>query len=211
MSDDDLFAAAYREHYWAVSRYIARRLGGQDATVEEVAADVFVVAWRRRAELPDPALPWLYGVARNCVANSLRGAGRYRRLLDRLAHHQTVRRTQVDEGPAADDPYLWMHGALARLSEADREILRLTAWEELNISEVATVLGCGSRAAAMRLHRARGRLRAQIESLEQYRGQQAGRRQVDEDTGRQAGRQTGQQTGRYENGRLVDELEGWQR
>jgi RNA polymerase sigma-70 factor (ECF subfamily) len=162
MSNDESFAAAYREHYWAVSRYIARRLGGRTETVEEVTAEVFVVAWRRRAEVPDVPLPWLYGVARNCVANTQRGAGRHVRLLNRLAHHQRVHRTHITEGPAADGSPDWIHEAMARLGEADREILRLTAWEQLDIDEVATALGCSARAAAMRLHRARARLRAQL-------------------------------------------------
>lgn len=73
MSTDDAFAEAYRAHYWAVSRFVARRLDGQAHEVEEVVAEVFSIAWRRRAELPDAPLPWLYGVARNCLANTVRG------------------------------------------------------------------------------------------------------------------------------------------
>ncbi|CAM5723939.1 RNA polymerase sigma factor 70 region 4 type 2 domain-containing protein OS=Streptomyces fumanus OX=67302 GN=GCM10018772_71120 PE=4 SV=1 [Streptomyces fumanus] len=58
-----------------------------------------------------------------------------------------------------------MHEALTRLSPGDQEVLRLTAWEELGVDEVAAALGCGSRAAAMRLHRARRRLRAEIDRM----------------------------------------------
>ena len=47
---------------------------------------------------------------------------------------------------------------LARLNEADREILLLAAWEELSTTEIAAVLGCSVNAAALRLHRARKRL-----------------------------------------------------
>jgi RNA polymerase sigma-70 factor (ECF subfamily) len=184
MSNDELFAAAYREHYWAVSRYIARRLGGPAAAVEEVVAEVFVVAWRRRADLPEVPLPWLYGVARNCVANAVRSAGRHRRLMDRIAHHQHAHRTHIVEGPASDGPLAWIHEAMARLTAADREILRLTAWEELSIDEVATALGCSSRAAAMRLHRARGRLRAQMEPRTEARtGRRAGPPHAEPPTG----------------------------
>ena len=49
--------------------------------------------------------------------------------------------------------------ALMRLREPDREILRLTAWEGCTTDELATVLGCSANAAAVRLHRARRRLR----------------------------------------------------
>ncbi|MGY5132899.1 RNA polymerase sigma factor [Streptomyces nigrescens] len=165
MSTDDAFAEAYRAHYWAVSRFVARRLDGQALEVEEVVAEVFSIAWRRRAELPDAPLPWLYGVARNCLANTVRGLGRYRRLLHRLGNHEAAHRRQTVDSPDAERPGSWVHEALARLSPTDQEVLRLTAWEELTIEELAVTLGCGRSAAAMRLHRARGRLRTQIERM----------------------------------------------
>ncbi|MFI6854030.1 RNA polymerase sigma factor [Streptomyces sp. NPDC050416] len=162
MSNDEIFAAAYREHYWAVSRYVARRLDGRAGEVEEVVAEVFTVAWRRRADLPSSPLPWLYGVARNCLANAVRGHGRRRRLVDRLGNDDTAHGRHIAEGPETETPGAWVHEALARLSASDQEVLRLTAWEELGIEDVAVALGCGKRAAAMRLHRARRRLRAEI-------------------------------------------------
>jgi len=165
MSNDEIFAAAYREHYWAVSRYVARRLRGRADEVEEVVAEVFTVAWRRRADLPATPLPWLYGVARNCLANAVRGRGRRRRLVDRLGNDEAAHARHVAAGPDAEAPGAWVHEALDRLSPADREVLRLAAWEELGADEIAVALGCGSRAAAMRLHRARNRLRAEIDRL----------------------------------------------
>jgi RNA polymerase sigma-70 factor (ECF subfamily) len=163
MSNDEIFAAAYREHYWAVSRYVARRLDGRTSEVEEVVAEVFTVAWRRRADLPAAPLPWLYGVARNCLANAVRGYGRRRRLVDRLGNDETAHSRHVVDSPDTEAPGAWVHEALHRLSPADQEVLRLTAWEELAVEEVAVALGCGRRAAAMRLHRARRRLRAEID------------------------------------------------
>ncbi|WP_043264160.1 sigma-70 family RNA polymerase sigma factor [Streptomyces sp. CT34] len=163
MSTDDTFAEAYRAHYWAVSRFVARRLDAPAHEVEEVVAEVFSIAWRRRTELPDPPLPWLYGVARNCLANTVRGLGRYRRLLHRLGNHEAAHGRQTVAGPDAERPGSWVHEVLARLSPADQEVLRLATWEELTVEELAVVLGCGRSAAAMRLHRARRRLRAEID------------------------------------------------
>ncbi|WP_367319049.1 RNA polymerase sigma factor [Streptomyces sp. HUAS ZL42] len=165
MSNDEIFAAAYREHYWAVSRYVARRWDGRTGDVEEVVAEVFTVAWRRRADLPPSPLPWLYGVARNCLANAVRGQGRRRRLVDRLGNDDSAHRRHIVNSPDAESPGDWVHEALARLSPADQEVLRLTAWEALGIDEVALALGCGRRAASMRLHRARRRLRAEIDRM----------------------------------------------
>ncbi|MGW2748508.1 RNA polymerase sigma factor [Streptomyces sp. NPDC001450] len=165
MSNDEIFAAAYREHYWAVSRYVARRLQGRADEVEEVVAEVFTVAWRRRADLPVTPLPWLYGVARNCLANAVRGYGRRRRLVDRLGNDEAAHGRHIVDSPDAEAPGAWVHEALARLSPADQEILRLAAWEELGADEIAVALGCGRRAAVMRLHRARRRLRAEIDRM----------------------------------------------
>ncbi|ALO98079.1 Putative RNA polymerase ECF-subfamily sigma factor [Streptomyces hygroscopicus subsp. limoneus] len=165
MSNDEIFAAAYREHYWAVSRYVARRLPGRTDEVEEVVAEVFTVAWRRRADLPAAPLPWLYGVARNCLANAVRGYGRRRRLVDRLGNDEAAHGRHIAAGPGTEAPGAWVHEALDRLAPADQEVLRLAAWEELGAEEIAVALGCGRRAAAMRLHRARRRLRTEIDRL----------------------------------------------
>ena len=166
MSTDEAFADAYRAHYWAVSRFVARRLDGQAHEVEEVVAEVFSIAWRRRTELPDAPLPWLYGVARNCLANTVRGMGRYRRLLHRLGNHEAAHRRQTVDSPDAERAGSWVHEALGRLSVADQEALRLTAWEELTLEELAVALDCSSGAAAMRLHRARRRLRTEIDRMQ---------------------------------------------
>ena len=69
------FATVYSEHLPAISRYLARRVE-RDA-VEDLAADVFALAWRKRdAVRPGEELPWLYRIAANLVANHRRKIGR---------------------------------------------------------------------------------------------------------------------------------------
>ena len=48
--------------------------------------------------------------------------------------------------------------AFRALSEADREVLRLAAWEGLGLEEIGAVVGCSAIAAKARLYRARRRL-----------------------------------------------------
>jgi RNA polymerase sigma-70 factor (ECF subfamily) len=55
-----------------------------------------------------------------------------------------------------------IEAALAQLAPEDREVLRLSAWEELTPVEIATVLGVSQVAVRSRLHRARRRLRAAL-------------------------------------------------
>lgn len=59
-----------------------------------------------------------------------------------------------------------MRAALHRLSERDREALMLVAWHGLSGERAARAAGCTRAAFAVRLHRARARLAAQLESLD---------------------------------------------
>lgn len=70
------FEAVYAEHVRSVLAYCLRRTSSSDA--HDATADVFVVAWRRFAELPEGAetLPWLYGVAANVLKNQSRSTRR---------------------------------------------------------------------------------------------------------------------------------------
>jgi RNA polymerase sigma-70 factor (ECF subfamily) len=54
---------------------------------------------------------------------------------------------------------LTVRAALARLSDLDREVLMLTAWEGLEPREAAVVLEVSSAVVRTRLSRARSRLR----------------------------------------------------
>jgi RNA polymerase sigma-70 factor (ECF subfamily) len=82
-----------------------------------------------------------------------------------LGNDEAAHGRHVVDSPDAETPGAWVHEALDRLSPADQEVLRLAAWEELDAGQIAVVLGCGRRAATMRLHRARRRLRAEIDRL----------------------------------------------
>ncbi|MEV4557854.1 sigma-70 family RNA polymerase sigma factor [Kitasatospora sp. NPDC049285] len=114
----------YGEHHAAVLRYAHRRVGADSAG--DLAAEVFVVAWRRWAEVPAEPLPWLYGVARNVVANHLRGRERTERLAARWEAEPPVPVRDVAEQVVARDG---VYAAWARLGERDREVLALIGWE----------------------------------------------------------------------------------
>jgi RNA polymerase sigma-70 factor (ECF subfamily) len=145
----------FARHHPAVYGYAARRVGRIDAS--DVAAETFTVAWRRLRRVPEEpdTLPWLYGVARNVVANLQRSRRRAGRLVARAADEARTR-PSVD----ADAEVL---AALGTLRDDDREILLLAAWEGLTATQIGAALGCSPNAAAVRLHRARSRLTAAME------------------------------------------------
>jgi RNA polymerase sigma-70 factor (ECF subfamily) len=94
----------------------------------------------------------LYGVARRLLANHWRA----RQATPVRVDHERVS-IAADEH-SATDRLTDIRRALATLSEADQELLRLIGWEELSLAEAAAVLDCSRTTAAVRLHRARGRL-----------------------------------------------------
>jgi RNA polymerase sigma-70 factor (ECF subfamily) len=160
---DDRFTELYRAHHRAVWAYAVRRLPGA-ADAADVAAEVFAVAWRRRAEVPpEPdTLLWLYGTARRVVANAARAAGRRDRLTGRLASLRDAREAGHDALPGG---YPEVLAALDRLGEAEREAIRLAVWEDLPVRDIARVLDCSPNAVSLRLTRARKRLGRELAHL----------------------------------------------
>ncbi|MFI9644546.1 RNA polymerase sigma factor [Micromonospora sp. NPDC051925] len=162
------FTELYERHHGDVWRYVARRVVGSD--VGDVVAEVFLVAWRRLGDVPSgSALPWLYGVARLVLANEARGRRRWRALTLRVTAEPdlSVMVDHADEVASQRDIVV----AFGRLADADQEVLRLVAWERLTVAEAAVVLGQSRAAYAMRLMRARRRLRAHLEAVGDGTGQ----------------------------------------
>jgi RNA polymerase sigma-70 factor (ECF subfamily) len=145
------FAALYQARYAAIHAYAARRVGPHAA--DEIAAETFLVAWRRWDAIPGEPLPWLYGVAWNVVQRHWEQSARQRRAVAALDHE----RVPVAHVTEEDDDRPLRH-AWTQLRPADREVLALVAWEELPVAAAARVLGCSAAVFSVRLHRARRRL-----------------------------------------------------
>ena len=146
------FRQLYERWYGSVYAYAARRVRRESA--HEIAAETFLIAWRRFESLPAEPLPWLYGVARNVVMRHLASGARESRTLAAVANELVVSARAGCE--SAGDPRL--SRAWELLSDRDREVLALVAREELSVAEAAAVLGCSRPAFSVRLHRARRRL-----------------------------------------------------
>jgi RNA polymerase sigma factor (sigma-70 family) len=150
----------FRESYPAVRAYALRRTSADAA--QDVVAETFLVAWRRLDDVPADALPWLYGVARRVLANRRRAADRAMALEHRVAG-ATPALAGRDPGEGAGDAEI-LRVALSRLSEPSREALMLVAWHGLSGARAARAAGCSRAAFAVRLHRARARLAAELEA-----------------------------------------------
>lgn len=151
-SERERFDELWSKYAGSIYAYAARRVGRVDA--DEIVAEVFGVIWRRINEVPNPALPWLYGVGHNVIREHLRSEYRRGRL-------QAI----LDQQPAASpgfDRTAAILEALLGLDDSDQEVLRLVAWEALPPREAAEVLGINGAALRMRLTRARRRFRAAL-------------------------------------------------
>ncbi|GIF47512.1 hypothetical protein Afe04nite_20510 [Asanoa ferruginea] len=144
----------YRQHRGAIERYVRRR--AVDLDCDDVVAKVMATAWQRFDTVPeDNPLPWLYITARNVLANEIRDHRN-----DRHDPHDPAGSLfagipeQRDDAAGVVDRDV-LRQAIAELPEPDCEILRLIAFEELTVPEVATVLGMRRTAVYNRVARLR--------------------------------------------------------
>lgn len=162
MTHAQRFRDIYEECYPRVLAYTTSLVGRQVG--EDITSETLTVAWRRVRDIPQPALPWLLGVARNLV----------RELRRRDSHQYALaaaeaQRIGSDARSAAGDVAADVTDreaalqALASLSDADRELLTLIAWHGLSAKQAARVLGCTTATLTVRLHRARRRLEKALE------------------------------------------------
>lgn len=152
-----------------VRRYLHRRTDA--ATADDVLGDTLLVCWRRLDEVPDDALPWAIVVARNCLANAERSARRQHRVVGKIialdppaeaADDLGMRGAGMQGAADSDADASEIRTALTRLRPADAELLRLWAWEQLTIPQLAAALDISTNAVTIRLHRAKARMREQL-------------------------------------------------
>lgn len=160
-SDRARFEALFRAHYRDVRRFVLRRT--DPATADEVTNDTFAACWRKLDDVPAEPLPWLFAVARNGLANHWRASVRHDDKTRRAAAGLSTGRDPAERFAERDA----ILRAFSGLSERDREALRLTAWDGLSVADAARAAGVSRSGFAMRLHRARRRLAARLDELEE--------------------------------------------
>jgi RNA polymerase sigma-70 factor (ECF subfamily) len=176
------FEGVFRATYPRVLAYALRRTADR-GSAEEVVSETYLIAWRRHDALPEEPLPWLLGIARRVLANQRR----------------SVSRRQPDGAPASLDlveaphpeltPYETVAereafaSAFGRLSERDREVLSLIAWDGLKPREAAEVMRCSAAVFSLRLHRARRRLLKELGTSGHSLGQETRTSPLDERPG----------------------------
>ena len=165
LREPERFGAIFDRHAARIQRYLCRRLNREIA--DDLLAETFLAAFhgRDRYDLSrTDARPWLYGIATNLV-------GRHRRT-DLREYHlrraigpepaQLCHADQIAADVSARALRPLLTGALLELSDGDRDVLLLIAWEQLSYEEVAAALDIPVGTVRSRLHRARRQVRVAL-------------------------------------------------
>jgi len=159
-----VFATVFERHFSLIHRFLNLRAGEQLAG--DLAAETFVVAFRRRADYdvarPD-ARPWLLGIASNLARQEHRSERRRRDTLLRLtperpAEPQAEAVARIDA--RADTGRL--RAALLDLPPEERDLLLLYACVGLSYGEIAEALSIPIGTVRSRIHRLRHKLRGRL-------------------------------------------------
>ena len=154
--DAAAFGEVYRRRAADVHAWLGRRaphLAG------DLTAETFAQAWLSRRSFRDDrggsALPWLLGIARNLLRESIRRDRVETKARERLGLPLDLARDDAGYGGvvARLSPDLGLREALARLPEHERSALELRVVDELPYREVAQRLRIRPAAARLRVSR----------------------------------------------------------
>ena len=162
------FGEVFTRHAPELHRFLSRRLGDR---ADDLLGELFVTAFERRGsyqpQMAD-ARPWLYGIAANLVRRHHRVEATRYRALARVPLTLVSPDSSAEAVAGADAAALRprLASALAQLKAADRDVLLLLAWAQLDQAEVAVALGIPLGTVRSRLHRARRQLRPALDDLQ---------------------------------------------
>lgn len=151
------FGAVYQQYFdfvWSM----ARRLGVEQAAIDDVVQDVFVVIHAKldSLERPEALRSWIYSIVRRTVSTHRRSTrasappGGAAAVSDAVSQEPTpLEQTEKQAGLAL------LSQLLDQLDEPKREVFALVELEELSVPEVAEVLDIPLNTAYSRLRAAR--------------------------------------------------------
>jgi RNA polymerase sigma factor (sigma-70 family) len=179
-TDGELLRAADRDPHafrllyerWAkpLLAFCCRRTCDAEASLDLVA-ETFAIAYQKRHRYRDRGRTvgaWLYGIAGRELAAYRRRQRVELRACRRLAVAvPPLDDTSIERIEELVDAAQWraaLGGALAQLTSAERDAIRLRGIQQLDYATVATRLRCSEQAARARVHRGFARLAATLEA-----------------------------------------------
>lgn len=158
--DQQLFGQFYLHYVGRIFAFAFRQTGNRELA-QDITANTFEKALAHldsyRPQGSSPAA-WLYKIALNEIRKNY-----WKQRLLRPLRETDTSSMDVESAIQAGEQTRLLWDALSKLSNADRQLLMLRFFEQLSSAEVANILGCSLPNTYLRLHRALGRLRVQIE------------------------------------------------
>ena len=154
---DAVFRRLFDGYLHRVRRHLSCFIENEDE-VNELTAEVFVIAWRKLDPTQPMTLAWFLRTANNKLRDRTRRSRSRDRALDAL-----VRGLENPTEPLDPMEVLALRAAVRSLNARERQVVVLTYWDDLSAGEVAQVLRTTQNAVWTTLTRARTKLRAQLD------------------------------------------------
>lgn len=176
-ADDDLAARFARGEARALDDLIARyqgrvvglagRLLAWHDGAQDVAQDVFLAAWQKHKTFRGEAdlWTWLAAITVNRCRTLQRRRWLQQKVLQTIARYPQCSSVDGAQGLVQDETSTVVRAAVADLPAKYREVIVLRYLEELEVTQVADVLGLRRNAVEVRLSRARKQLETRLRHL----------------------------------------------
>jgi RNA polymerase sigma factor (sigma-70 family) len=165
-ADREAFGRLFRHFAPRVKSYLVRS-GLSANAAEELAQETLLTVWRKAAYF-DPtraaASTWIFTIARN-LSIDLKRRERYGDTYKAETHEDEVDETSGETILMTAEREARVRAALAKLSEEQATIVRLSFFQEKPHSQIAQELGIPLGTAKSRVRLALNRLRALLEDL----------------------------------------------
>lgn len=151
--------ALFNEYRRPLGRYARTML--EAAYVDDVVSETFVLALTKWREVPENPVGWLFTTVQFLCRNQQRKSKRTATIELELAADESAFQHDWDSDVVSNEEIL---SALAKLSETDRALLILSGIDGLRAEDIAIMHNISINAVYVRIHRARGRFKALLDS-----------------------------------------------
>lgn len=171
--DKDAFLALYKEFHGKVSFFVRRLTNNSDAAAD-LTSETFAAAMERINELHsgESFSGWLYSIAYNKCMQYINEKKRSVTLSSEAELEELIESAALNEPLLLPDDYainaetrVQLQSIIDSLSPDQRSAVIMYYYDEMSVSEVAEAMGTNENNVSQKLHRARKKIRTQIEKL----------------------------------------------
>lgn len=159
--DERLIAELYDKYREEILLYVYSLCHSMEVA-EDITQEVFVKAILSMPKDHENFRAWLYTVARNLTFNHSRKNVNKAKVVEELKHGPAFEE-DIGEKVVLKEQYKELYEAIGKLNENYREILIMQYFSNMQLKEVAEVLGITSGNARILAHRARSKLKELME------------------------------------------------